>query len=224
MDDQDNSMKLSRDKEIDIGAGVDIVQSSEGDADDVEIESYNDDIAAGGGTMTPQDKIKALRTKLNECVKEKQSYLDGWQRLKADFANFKKRDAEEKKDFVVFARSALLEDLLPVMESFEMAFANKAAWEKVDPSWRKGVEYIHTQLIGVLADHGLKEIMPTQGETFDPSIHTSIGTIETADEKLYHRIAETVQGGFSLNGKVLKSPKVHIYGAITSDSDPTNSA
>ena len=54
------------------------------------------------------------------------------------------------------------------------------------------------------------------------SIHTSIGTVETTDENMYHRIAETMQCGFMFNGKVLQSPKVHIYEAITSDSEPTN--
>ena len=91
-----------------------------------------------------------------------------------------------------------------------MAFANKEAWEKVDPSWRTGVEYIHTQLLQILGGHGLTEIDP-QNEEFDPTVHTSVGHIETDDTNKYHKIAEVLQLGYRLNGKLISSPKVKIY-------------
>ena len=124
--------------DISLGAGVDIVQQNR-DVDDIEIESYNDDVVSGG-EMTQEDRIRELREKLKECTREKQANLDGWQRTKADFVNFKKRDEESKGEFLKFAREELIIDLMPVLESFHMAFANKAAWEKVDPTWRNGVE------------------------------------------------------------------------------------
>ena len=100
--------------------------------------------------------------------------------------------------------------LITILESFHMAFANKEAWEKVDSSWRVGVEYIHTQLLQVLAGHGLTEVDPI-GEMFNPNEETSIGTIPTSDISLDHKIAEVAQLGYKLNGKLIRSPRVKIY-------------
>ncbi len=191
-----------------LGGGVDIVQQ-EDDIDDVEIESYNDDILTEGG-MTEKDHIKLLRDKLRQATKEKQEYLDGWQRLKADYVNYKKREEENKSEFIKFAREGLVTDLLPVLESFHMAFSNKEAWEKVDPSWRQGVEYIHSQLAQTLEGHGLTEVDPT-GERFDPSSHTAIDSVPTDDEAQNHTIAEVVQLGYFLSGKMIRSPRVKVY-------------
>ncbi len=202
-------VEITDDGGISLGSGVDIVQPG-GDIDDIEIESYNDDVTAGGGAMTPEDHIKRLRLKLRETVEEKQGYLDGWQRLKADFVNYKKREDEGKEEFIKFARESLISDLLPVLESFHMAFANQEAWEKVDPSWRKGVEHIHAQLIQILEGHGLSEIDPVNKD-FDPKEHESVGNVSTEDTAKHHKIAEVVQLGYRLNGKMVKPPKVKVY-------------
>lgn len=204
----DTQTKDTQADDMTLGGGVDII-APEGDIDDVEFESYNDD-TMGGGEMTQKDHIKLLREKLRECITEKQQYLDGWQRLKADFANYKKREEESKAEFIKFAREGLVTDLLPVLESFHMAFANKEAWGKVDSSWRTGVEYIHTQLTQALGTHGLIAVEPV-GEAFNPNEQTAIGTIATSDTALDHKIAEVVQLGYRLNGKLIRSPRVKIY-------------
>ncbi len=208
MDDTQNNEHRVGSKDFSLGGGVDIVSSSD-DIDDVQIESYNDDVI-DGGEMTPQDHIKRLRDKLREANTEKQEYLDGWQRLKADYINYKKREEEGKAEFLKFSREGVISDMLPILESFHMAFANKEAWEKVDPSWRVGVEYIHTQLLQVLAGHGLTEVDPI-GEMFNPNEETSIGTIPTSDISLDHKVAEVAQLGYKLNGKLIRSPRVKIY-------------
>ena len=86
--------------------------------------------------------IKKLREKLKKAESEKQEYLTGWQRDKAEFINARKRDQEDKQSFIKFANENLVSELIPVMESFDMAMGNKEAWETVDKNWRIGVEYI----------------------------------------------------------------------------------
>lgn len=194
------------------GVTVDVPATPAGDIDDVVIESYNDDAGVvGGGGMTPEDQIKRLREKLRECAKEKAANLDGWQRTKADFVNFRKREEEGKTEFLKFAGEGVVTDLLPVLESFHMAFANKEAWGKVDPSWRSGVEYIHIQLVQILREHGLSEVDPI-GKDFDPNEQVSVGSIPTENKELEHKIAEVLQLGYRLNGKLIRSPQVKIYG------------
>lgn len=177
--------------------------------DDIEFESYNDD-SPSGITSSPEDKIKKLREKLKQTEKEKQEYLDGWQRSKADFVNFKKREDDSKGEFMKFAREGMISDLLPVLESFDMAFANQEAWQKVEPSWRVGVEYIYNQLSTILKENGLTEVSPL-GAQFDPKEHTAIGSVETDDEVMVHKVAVVVQKGYMLNGKMVRSPKVKVY-------------
>lgn len=219
MDDQKPQHPDNKDdeKNIPLAAGVNIVQE-EGEIDDVEIESYNDDILTMSD-LSPEERIKRLKEKLRECSRERKEYLDGWQRVKADYVNFKKREAEEKTEFLKFAREGLITDLLPVLESFHMAFANKEAWEKIDLSWRKGVEHIHSQLSQALASYGLTEVNPL-GEIFSPNEHTAIGTTETKDQSKYHKIALVVQLGYRLNGKLIKAPAVKIFAEKTSDTNP----
>lgn len=186
--------------------------------DDVEIESYNDDVASGG-TMTSEDHIKRLREKLRACEKEKTANLDGWQRSKADFVNFRKREEDGKAEFLKFAGEGVVSDLLPVLESFHMAFANKEAWGKVDKSWRSGVEYIHTQLVQILREHGLSEVNPI-GQDFDPNEQLSVGLVGTEDKKQYHKVAEVLQLGYRLNGKIIRPPQVKIYGESVDATSP----
>jgi molecular chaperone GrpE len=193
---------------ISLGGGVEIL-SAEEEVDDVHIESYNDDIV-GGGEMTPAEHIKRLREKLRDVNAQKQEYLDGWQRQKADYVNYKKREDDNKAEFIKFAREGIITDIIPVLESFHMAFSNKEAWEKVDASWRVGVEYIHTQLLQVLAGQGLSEYNPI-GEKYNPNEHTSVGSIESTDPTKDHVIAEVVQLGYRLSGKLIRSPRVKIF-------------
>ncbi|HVY55169.1 MAG TPA: nucleotide exchange factor GrpE, partial [Thermodesulfobacteriota bacterium] len=98
------------------------------------------------------------QTEIDKIKAERDEYLAGWQRAKADFANHKKQTEAMMKEFRTMANEGLVEELLPVLSSFEMAFANKAAWEKADRNWRSGVEYIYGQLKGVLDQNGLKEV------------------------------------------------------------------
>ena len=113
------------------------------------------------------ETIKKLREKLKLALAEKQEYLTNWQKDKADFLNIRKRDKEERENFIKFSNENLIGELLPVIQSFNMAMGNTEVWEKVDKNWRAGVEHIANQLKGALENNGLKELTPI-GEKFDP--------------------------------------------------------
>jgi molecular chaperone GrpE (heat shock protein) len=82
--------------------------------------------------------LKKLRERLKKCEIEKQEYLVGWQRSKADFVNARRKDTEEREVFAKIAGERVILELLPVVDSFEMAFARRAEWEAVPPEWRAG--------------------------------------------------------------------------------------
>ena len=155
------------------------------------------------------ETVKKLRGQLKAALEEKQTYLTGWQRDKADFVNARKRDAEAQKEMIKFSNEALITELIPVLDSFNMAFANKDAWEKVDKNWRTGVEYIASQLKRALEDNGLKEIDPT-GQKFDPLRDEATDFEPVTDAKLDGMVTTVIAKGYSYHGRVLKAPKVKV--------------
>jgi molecular chaperone GrpE len=158
----------------------------------------------------PAETVKKLKEQLKSCQKERQEYLDGWQRAKADFINAKKREDEERGEFIKFSKKELLKELLPALDSFHTAFGNKEAWEKVDLNWRMGVQYIYSQLLGVLEKHGITLIDPKVGESFDPKKHASIGTVAVTEREQDHTVAEVAQKGYALHGNILEPAKVKV--------------
>lgn len=172
--------------------------------DDVQFESEED-------LESPALAMKKLREKLKTCEKEKKEYLDGWQRMRADFANIKKDEDTRRGEMIKFAAEGLVDDLIPVLDSFSMAFSNKEAWEKVDANWRKGVEYIYAQMYAVLESRGLTEIGKV-GEQTDPRLHVAIEEIPAPSEKEANTVSEVVQKGYRLHSKVIRPAKVKTFG------------
>ncbi|HJL55686.1 MAG TPA: nucleotide exchange factor GrpE, partial [Candidatus Paceibacterota bacterium] len=155
------------------------------------------------------DVVKKLREKLKKCVEEKQEYLDGWQRSKADFVNVKKKDEELRAGLMSFAKEGIILDILSSVDNFEMAFADKKVWESVDKNWRVGIEYIHSQLLKTLKEHGLEQFDPN-GEQFDPNRHDSVESVVTDKKEEDHKVLEVMQRGYILNGKIIRPAKVKV--------------
>lgn len=173
--------------------------------DDVVFENEDGE----GNTENLAAKNKQLREKLAKCEAERMEYLSGWQRAKADLINARKRDEDDKAEFVKYANEDLIGEILSVLDSFDMAFANKESWEKVDASWRTGVEYIYSQLLSALERFHLTVINPV-GQKFDPNHHVSIESVPVADKSQDGMIVRVVQKGYSLNDKVIRAPKVEV--------------
>lgn len=159
--------------------------------------------------LTASDKIKKIREKLDKCVAEKQEYLDGWQRAQADLVNAKKRIETEKKEFATYATQNFVLELLPILDSFDMAFKDQDAWNKAPDSWRKGVEYIHTQFTTTLGNHGVYAIRPL-GDLFNEKEHESIESVLVDDPKDDHKIIEVVMAGYKFGEKIIRPAKVKV--------------
>lgn len=157
----------------------------------------------------PINKIKKLKKELLACKTERQEYLDGWQRAKADYLNLKKDEETKRKDLIKFAKEDLLLELLQIADSFEMAFANKEAWLAAPENWRKGVEYIYSQLTTIFKYNNLLELNPV-GQKFNPENHYSIATIPTEDETQDGLVLEVVKKGYTLNDKTIRPAQVKV--------------
>ena len=125
-------------------------------------------------------------------------------RNQAEFENYRTRIETQRKELVIMANKELILKLLPLLDSFELAFNNK------DKSieFLKGMELIYSQFFQVLEDEGLKP-MDTENHQFNPNLHEALLT-EKHDDKENELILENLQKGFMLGDKVLRHAKVKI--------------
>jgi molecular chaperone GrpE len=133
---------------------------------DFEPEEELGDLAAANA------KLKKLKAELTAVKKERQEYLDGWQRAKADAINAKKEAAAESQRMVLKMKEGIMEELVPALDSFDMA-AGSPAWEAVDAGWRSGIEHIRNQLLDVLSRNGIERFGKI-GEQFSPHLHDAV--------------------------------------------------
>jgi molecular chaperone GrpE len=131
---------------------------------------------------------------------------DSWERLvrtTADFDNFKKRAARERTEAVQFANSSLLQKLLPVLDSFEMALsALQTAKDEKSSSLQTGITMVQSQLKNILAEAGLEEIDAT-GKEFDPTQHEAVSQQDT-DDVPEGRVVQQIRKGYKLRERLLR--------------------
>jgi molecular chaperone GrpE len=136
---------------------------------------------------------------------ERDKWKDLALRVQADFDNFRKRTAREVTEIRRFAASALLEDLLPVLDNFDLGLmAARQAGENSPIAM--GMAMVRRQLDDFLTSQGVKEI-PTDGERFDPTRHDAVATEAdaTIPEGIILRVARK---GYFLHDRVLRAPSV----------------
>lgn len=177
---------------------------AEAEDDVVEFE-FNED-----GEEDLKKTLKKLRADLKQVRKEKEEYLTGWQKERADFVNYKKEEDNRRALFSEATRERILSRFLSVIDNFDLAFTNREAWEKVDANWRIGVEHIYTQTSAIFEEFGVKAI-GEEGETFDPNIHQSMEVVETDKKENDHKVAQVVQKGYRLGERIMRPAKVNVY-------------
>ena len=158
----------------------------------------------------PETKVKKLRDDLKKALADKADFLAGWQRAKADLINYKRENDKEKNDYHKYANENILLELIPVLDSFEIAKNNKEGWVSLSQEWRSGFDGIYNLLISIINKHGVKIIKPFN-EKYDPKIHDAINTILTGQKDRDGIISDVVSAGFELNGKIIRPPKVIVY-------------
>lgn len=161
------------------------------------------------GRSNPLATIKKLRQRIKELETKSQEYLTGWQKERADSVNLRKRLEEEKREFAKFAKEDIATEIITVLDSFESAFKNREAWEKVDKNWRQGIEYIHSQLINVLSNHGVTIVSPL-GEQFDHNRDEAVENVPTRNREEDGKIVEVLSAGYKLQDKLIRAPKVKV--------------
>lgn len=148
--------------------------------------------------------ISEPKTELEKLTKERDEYLNGWKRAKADLINFQRDEEKRITDLIKWGLKDIVQEMIPVLDNFELAVATL---EKEGVS-EKGIYMIKLQLEDLLKKKGLEKISAEKGKPFDPSFHEAVGEIDSEFEE--GLIAKEIEKGYSLNGKVLRPVRVMI--------------
>ena len=148
------------------------------------------------------EKKQKNKSELEELKSQCEEYLAGWQRSKADYENLKKETDQKISEVSSFSKSAVLAELIPILDNFNKAVDHVPEDQK-DQDWVVGVFHIKKQLEDFLAQKGLEKIK-TVGQEFDHNLHEAVGK-EKGEKDI---IVKEVSSGYKLNGMVIIPAKV----------------
>jgi len=168
-----------------------------------ELEKKEDETAGGQAVISAEE----IQKELDECRDQKEEYLAGWQRARADFLNYKKEEAEHVSDLLKYSTENFISGLLPVLDSFEMAQKTLPAEAKTDGNIQ-GMLQIKIQLLDFLKKQDLEEIRSV-GEKFDPNFHEIAAETEVEGEES-GVIIEEMQKGYTFQGRVIRPARVKV--------------
>ena len=182
--------------------------TNEQHVDDAEPTTEN---AANGGASTADASEQGnvvTRNEYEAVQAQAQEYLEGWQRARAEFANYKKRVDREMKDTQNYAAGDEIKSLLPVIDDFERALANVPD-DLHENSWVNGVSLIQRKFNKLLDDFNVDVINPT-GQLFDPNIHEAIGADAASEETPSGHVTATMQRGYKIGDRVIRPALVRV--------------
>ena len=151
------------------------------------------------------DELSNFKKQLEEKSQKIDELTDTLKRLQAEFENYKKWNAKEKAEFAKYAHADVIAQMLPVLDSFEIALKNTNDKDK----FIEGMKIVYAQFRSMLEAEGLRPIKAT-GEKFDPYRHEVL--MKEESDKPEETILEEFQKGYMLNDKVLRHSKVKVSG------------
>ncbi len=150
--------------------------------------------------------LNALQQELTECHSKSDEYLDGWQRARAEFTNYRKRVERDQALMQQTLTGNIVKRYLEIIDDLDRALKNRPQ-EGEGASWANGIELIYRKLLNILESNGVSR-MPT-GEMFDPNLHEAI-TSEDSDHHQSGEIIEVVQQGYLMGDRVLRPALVRV--------------
>lgn len=181
--------------------------------DDIDPESVVEDVhfeaetkSAFGGSPDESSrdavvKVKKLKDELEKVRAERQEYLDGWQRSKADYVNLLKRGQEEAKGAEMKGLVKAVETILPAFDALERA--------KEHGEVPEGFQAIAKQIESAMASLGL-EAVGQVGEEFDPALHEAYGQDKVASASEADKVTAVLEKGYKIGDKIIRPAKVKV--------------
>lgn len=170
------------------------------------IEEVEETIAPESSENTESSETPEEKDPLAEAQAEAADWKDKYIRLMAEFDNFRKRVIKEKAELILNGSAKTVEAILPVLDDFERALADKTE----DPTAiKEGIELIHKKFSKTLEGIGVKKI-ETENADFNVDFHEAIAMVPGMGDDKKGKIIDCVQTGYTLNDKVIRHAKVAV--------------
>ena len=153
---------------------------------------------------TLEGQLAAVTAERDRLAAEKADLYDRLLRARAEFDNARRRGERERSDFLQFAATDLVREILPVVDDFERALKVETA----DRNYAKGVELIYQRLYETMKKLGLEPI-ETEGKLFDPNQHEAVQRVQTEEAEDQAVLGE-LQRGYNFRGKLLRPAWVRV--------------
>jgi molecular chaperone GrpE len=153
-------------------------------------------------------KLNELQSQLDECSAKNAEFFDGWTRERADFVNYKKRIERDQ----VFQQQNMIINItkkyLPVLDDLDRAIKSKPTHGE-GAKWAEGFDLIYRKLASALESEGIKEMVLTNGEPFDPNFQEAL-THEDSSAFESGQIIEVIQKGYLIGDRVVRPALVRV--------------
>ena len=157
------------------------------------------------------DPLAALQAELDVAKAKAAEYLEGWQRARAEFANYKRRVEKEQSEAHQYAAARVIGRFLDAIDDFDRAMADRPADEASAEAlsrWAAGVGLIHRKLQTVLESENVERV-PAEGQPFDPNLHEAV-THEDSDGHEPGAVIGVVRQGYRLGERVIRPALVRV--------------
>lgn len=157
---------------------------------------------------------------LSKLKAERDEYLEGWKRAKADYENLTRETERKRSEFADWATERVLTQLIPALDQYEVAlrFTPKLDGIPEDQqrpfeNWIIGLEAVRALWWDAAKDLGLEMVRATGA--FDPAIHEAVGE-EESDSVPAGEIIRATVNGYALKGKLIRPAKVIVSKSVGS--------
>ncbi len=155
---------------------------------------------------TAEDEKNEKKDELAEAKQQIEELKDKYLRTVAEFDNYKKRTLKEKAELILNGGAKTIATILPVLDDFERAIADKSDDPK---AIKEGIQNIFNKFVKSLETLGVKKI-ETENKDFDTDFHEAVAMVPGMGDDKKGKVVDCIQTGYTMNDKVIRHAKVAV--------------
>ncbi len=175
--------------------------------DEKDAEIIEESAQAEAPVTISQEELDSLQKELEETRSKANEYLDGWQRARAEFANYKKRVDRDQAQTYQVAAGNVIRRFLEVLDDLERALKNRPE-DGEGAVWAEGIELIYRKLLNMLENEGVKP-MEIGNDFFDPNLHEAVVSEENSEYES-GQIIGVIRQGYVMGDRILRPAMVRV--------------
>lgn len=183
------------------------VENKETPTEEVPATSKPHEKKSEGSVRELHQQVDTLKAELEKAKGEACANLDGWQRERAEFSNYKKRIDRENEQLHQTLTGSVIKKYLVILDDLDLALKARPK-EGEGAAWADGIELITRKLQSILDSEGIERINQNKVQ-FDPNLHEAISNEDNPDFEC-GEIIEVVRQGYKLGDRILRPAMVRV--------------